>query len=211
MSGFTPINQGCTLGPKDALHERQNNCLHPILNSDEQIAMLNDSRFRGTSHPGDDSDQFADTRTDQDGHQAPSQANGNGTTTLAKTMPVLALLHSNNEKIERLQSSLISLQDEIKAQWDQYYDIHRKLPSYNLGLVTRPQLSPNHGSNSIFKGCSSPHLGIPKPATPRTPLRVLPAHRLTEAGVVSVDDCQHMYGTYVLEVLPSPSVRSPGF
>lgn len=193
MSGFTPINQGCSHQPKDALYERPNNRLRHIINSDEQIAMLNGSGYSGTSHPEDDDDHSADTRVSQDrddGHQVASQANDNETTTVAKT---LAILHSHTDTIDRLHATLSNLQDEIKAQRDDYYDIHRNLPPYDLGPVIRPQLLPSRGGNSIFNGRSSPPFGTPKPTAPCTPLRVLPTHPLTETGVISDYDCQHMY------------------
>ena len=193
MSGFTPVNQGYSQEPKEALHESRSNRIRHIVNSDEQIAMLNGSGYPGTSHPDDDNDHFADTTASQDGHnahQVASQANDNETTTDAKT---LALLHSHNDTIERWHASLSNLQDAIKAQRDHFYDIHRSLPSYDLGPVIRPRLFPSRGGNSIFKGHSSPPFDIPKPTAPCTPLRILPTHPLTEAGVISVHDCQHMY------------------
>ena len=207
MSSVTPIKQDCSHKATDALDERRSNRLRHIVNIDEQIAMLNGSGVRRTSHPDDDGDHLGDTRAGQDGDQAASQANCNGTTTVAKTSPVLALLHSNTDKIKLLHASLINLQAEINAQWDHYYGIHRNLPSYDVGLVTRPQLCSNRGSNSLFKGCSSPPLGIPKPATPRTLLRILPTHPLTESGVVSLDDCQHMYGMYISKSFLSLHIR----
>ena len=200
MSGFTPINQSYPHEAKDPLDERRNNRLRHIVNTDEQIAMLRGSGFRRTSHPDDDGDHLGDTRAGQDGHQAASQANCNETSTVAKTSPVLALLHSNTDKIKRLHASLINLQDELNAQWNHYHGIHRDLPSYDVGLVKRPQLSSNRGSNSLFNGCNSPLLVVPKPATPRTLMRILPIHPLTESGIVSVYDCQHMYGMYIFSL-----------
>ena len=206
MSSFAPIKQDCSHKATDALDERRSNRLRHIVNIDEQIAMLNGSGVRRTSHPDDDGDHLGDTRAGQDGHQAASQANCTGTTTVAKTSPVLALLHSNTDKIKRLHASLINLQDEINAQWNHYYGIHRNLPSYDVGLVTRPQLFSHRASNSLFKGGSS-LVGIPKPATPRTLLRILPTHPLTESGVVSLDDCQHMYGMYISKSFLSLQIR----
>ena len=199
MSGFTAINRVYSHGPKDALRERQNNRLRHVVNNDEPIAMLNSPVSWAISHPDDDSDHFGVTRAGQDSHQATSQANGNGTTKIPKTSTVLARPDSNTDQMKRVHASFLDLQEEVSAQRDHYHNIHRNLPSYDVGFVTRPQFSPNRGSNSIFRGCSSQPLVIPEPTVPRTPLRSLPAHPLFETGVVSVDDCQHMYGMYISE------------
>ncbi|KAG7004769.1 hypothetical protein G7Y79_00023g053530 [Physcia stellaris] len=94
--------------------------------------------------------------------------------------------------VERLCASINELRDKIANKWDHYDKLHRHLPLYDVGPVSRPQLFPNTTHTSIFKGRSSPP-DIPKPAAPRPPLKVLPLHGLSGTGIISVYDCQNMY------------------
>lgn len=111
---------------------------------------------------------------------------------ISKTSSVIVLPDSDHDMVERLCASINELRDKIANKWDHYDKLHRHLPVYDVGPVSRPQLFPNTTHTSIFKGRSSPP-DIPKPAAPRPPLKVLPLHGLSGTGIISVYDCQHMY------------------